>query len=114
MQPTGPQNVIAGDEDYGTSLPQTQVDETNLNIVKNLAKFSKTKEFSKLKEHLENRIAFYQGNLPDGRPINTVKVSDIDGMWMISNAVIGEMKAIIDIYEMAAEEVKNATNASGA
>lgn len=110
MQPTGAQNVIVGDEDFGTSLPETRVDETQLNIIKNLAKFSKTREFQKLKEHLESRIKFYQSNLPDGRPISDIDLDQMGTAWSISNAVIGEMQAIIDVYEGSAEEVKNATD----
>ena len=96
------QNGIVGDN-MGMDLPQTQVPKKDLSVEKNMAKFSKTKEYEALKEHLESRIGFYQGFLPDGRPINS-QVPTAE-QWAIANAIIGEFRAVIDVYESAAENV---------
>ncbi|SRR6266536_4267017 len=92
-------------------LPTTQVPERDLTTEKNAAKFSRTKEFKTLKEHLEARIAFYQTFLPDGRTLE--QVSDIDdielgGHWRSANLVIKECRMIIDSYEKAQEVVEGA------
>lgn len=95
---------IIGD-DYGTSLPEMAVDKVEMMEEKKAARFSKTAEFKKLKEHLESRIEFYQQYLPDGRPVNSqAKPED----WIIANTVIGEFKAIINAYELARETLKDA------
>lgn len=97
-----PQNGIVGDSDYGTKLPEVSIDREVLLEEARMAKFSKTKEFKKLKDYAESRIAFYQQQLPDGRPVassNDVTVED----WRVANSVIGEFKALLNEYEMAAE-----------
>lgn len=99
----GPQNALIGDQDFGTTLPKTQVEEQDLAAERKAAKFSKTKEFKELKAHIEQRIAFYQTQLPNGDPV--VKATTTD--WVVANLVIAEFKAIIDAYERAAEAVKN-------
>lgn len=108
MDQSGPQNVVMGGEDP-TNIPQTQVDEEQLNLEVNLAKFSKTKEYQKLKEHFENRIAFYQTYLPGGDAViaNKLSVEETGRMWAVANIVIGEMKAVLAIYEGANETVTN-------
>lgn len=100
------QNAIIG-EAYGTDLPETSVPKDELDNERNLAKFSKTKEFQRLKQHLEDRIEYYQGFLPDGRPIDSVTKGDREGSWVIANAIIGELKFIINRYEAAQEVIKN-------
>lgn len=99
----GAQNAIT--EDYGTELPQTQVEETDLNIERNAAKFSKTKEFQALKDHLKQRIKFYQTQLPDGKPVTEAKIED----WKVANLVIAEFQAVLDFYENARQVVENAS-----
>lgn len=89
------------DEDYGTNLPETQLDEQALTVERKLARFSKTSEFQKLKEHLEERIAFYQGYLPDGRAAVSLRPSELGEMWIVANAVIGEFQAVLGAYEQA-------------
>lgn len=73
---------------------------------KQMAAFSTTKEFKRLKEHLESRIAFYQSFLPDGRDVSgSVPTPE---QWAIANGIVGEFKLIINTYLQAAEAVKNA------
>ena len=99
------ENGIIGNNS-GIDLPLTQVDTQVLDEEKKMAKFSKTEEFKRLKEHLDERITFYQTFLPDGRPLNAdVKAEN----WVIANAIIGELKGIIMAYEQANQVVKDAT-----
>lgn len=101
-QPSG----IIGDAD--TTLPQTTVPEEELTNELNLAKFSKTKEYAKLKEHLESRIEFYQTFKPDGTLIATEKIDLTD--WKIANTVIAEFQGILKVYENAREVVDEKRN----
>lgn len=96
------QNSIIGDS-YGTDLPKTQVPEQDLVQEKKMARFSKSKEFQVLKKHLEERIAYYQVFLPDGRPVTNGVTGD---EWIIANTIIGEFQAIIAAYENARAAVK--------
>lgn len=99
------QNGIIGNNS-GIDLPLTQVDTQVLDEEKKMARFSKTDEFKRLKEHLDERITFYQTFLPDGRPLNSdVKAEN----WVIANAIIGELKAIIMAYEQANQVVADAS-----
>lgn len=102
----GPQNGIIGDS-YGTDLPSLQVDKDVLAEEKAKARFSKSKEFKRLKEQMEARIEFYQKALPDGRALTAVDTTERGNMWVIANAVIGEFNMLIADYENAAEVTKN-------
>jgi hypothetical protein len=97
------QNGIVG-ESFATDIPQTNMPEQDLQDEKRMAKFSRTKEFGVLKAHLEDRIAHYQGFLPDGRHVTEKSVTGDD--WIIANTIIAEFKAVINAYEQAAEIVK--------
>lgn len=101
------QNGIMGDENFGLDLPQTEAVD-DFAAEKRMVKFSKTKEFKQLQEHIEGRILFYQTYLPDGRALTVVPQDERGAMWVVSNAVIGELKALLLAYEQAAETVKNA------
>ncbi len=105
---TGPQNAIPGDE-FGVELPTTRIDELALVNERNMAKFSKTKEFKVLKDYMENRIEFFQKYLPDGRPLTTENVKPDGTDWMVANLVIGEFKSVLNAYAEASEAVRNAT-----
>lgn len=100
-----PQNGIIGD-DFGTSLPELVVNEDSLKVERNMARFSKTAEFKKLKELLEDRIAFYKTHLPDGRPIVGTTPDELAQMWPIANAIIGEFQAILNAYQLANDAVE--------
>lgn len=105
----GPQNGIVGN-DYPTELPQTQVDPNAMDEIAKAAKFSKTTEFKELKKHFESRIDFYKVYLPDGRPVITASMQDRADNWAIANTIIGEFQAVIDVYEKAAETLKDAAS----
>lgn len=100
----GAKNALIG-EDFGTDLPEMQVSEQDLAAEKDMARFSKSKEFKKLKEHLEERIKFYQTYLPDGRALGSTIPTAND--WVVANTVIGEFKAVLGAYEQAREAVEN-------
>lgn len=110
MDDSGPQNAVVGDDNFGTDLPETKAPADELAVEKNMARFSKTKEFKKLKDVIEAKIKFYQEFLPDGRPVNAV--AEISGEelalnWKVANTVIGEFQSILDAYELAKDAVKN-------
>jgi hypothetical protein len=106
----GPQNILLGGS-YGIDLPETEIDKDQLVEERQMAKFSRTKEFKRLKEQMQSRIAFYQSVLPDGRPLTDVDLQERAQQWVIANVVIGEFQRIIDMYEVAAtvtaDKVKN-------
>jgi hypothetical protein len=104
----GPQNGIMGDEDYGLELPQSDVNSEDLREVEKLAKFSKSKEYKRLKEHFDDRISYFQSYLPDGRPVASVPKAELEGMWVAANVIIGEFKSVMAIYEQAEEAIKEA------
>lgn len=108
----GPRNGIVGDEDPGfDALARTEVDPQVMAELSKTARFSKTAEYKALKEYWEQRIAFYQTYLPDGKPVGASELTDeeLGHRWRSANVIIGEFKAQEAIYEQAAEEVKNAT-----
>lgn len=100
------QNAIIGDNDYGTSLPETTIDTDSLAIEKKAAKFSRTAEYKRLKEHMDARVKFYQTFLPDGRAIITGSKDEQIAAWDRANCVIAEFTEIMNFYETAQEMVK--------
>lgn len=102
----GPTNGIIGDS-FGIDLPQVNVDKASLDEEKAMARFSKSKEFKKLKEIMQARIDFYQKALPDGRPLTAVEAKERAELWVIANAVIGEFNMVLSAYENAKEVTKN-------
>lgn len=88
---------------FDTELPAEHLAEE-----KEMAKFSKSKEFKKLQDHLESRIEFYQLFLPDGRPVESVSQQERIEMWPVANAIIKELSLIINAYNQAAEVVRDA------
>ena len=111
MQETGAQNAITGDIADITELPVTQVSDQDLQNEKNMAKFSKSKEFKVLKDHIESRIKFFQTQMPDGTPTVTKPLEELVAHWKVANLVIGEFQAILDAYENAQKVVNDARRA---
>ena len=100
-----PQGIVG--DSHPTQLPQTQVDPRQLEEEQKMARFSKSAEFKRLKGHLEQRIEFYQTFLPGGDAVTAKNKTDLDGMWMVANSIVGELKSIIAAYEQAAEAAKD-------
>jgi hypothetical protein len=98
---------IVGDE-FGTELPQTKLDDQALRELQSAARFSKTKEYKKLEEHIERRIAFYQSHLPGGTPVVEVSAKERDAYWIAANVIIPEFRALLDTYSNAQEAVREA------
>jgi hypothetical protein len=103
----GPQNAVMGDDNYGTDLPQTVIPDAELQEVKSMASYAKGKEFQRIKASFEQRIAYYQQFLPDGRPVKEIDPELAGRMWPLANAIIGELQYVIGIYE-SAEDALNA------
>lgn len=102
----GPQNGIVGD-DFGIDLPETQIDTTSLDEEKKAARYSKSEEFKKLRAHMEDRISFYQSQLPDGRPLTDAGKNPSLNDWVVANTLIAEFRAVIGYYDQARETVDN-------
>lgn len=98
------QHGIIG-EDFGTELPVTNQDEAILLEEQKLARFSKTKEYRRLKEHLEQRIEYYQTYLPTGESVAGANPEKLGLNWAVANAIIAEFNAVISAYEGAREAV---------
>lgn len=90
---------------FQTELPQAEIAKELLTEEKQKAKFSRTKEFAALKNHLNERMDYYKAFLPDGRPVVGADVTPED--WKVANVIIGEFQAVINAYEQANEAVKN-------
>lgn len=103
---------IIGDG-YGTDLPEMTVAEQDLTTERNAAKFSRTAEFRRLKDHLEQRMEFYRSYMPDGTPVTSVPAAERGQQWAVANLVITEFRAVIAAYENASEVVKEATKRHG-
>lgn len=101
---SGAQNAIVGELDEPTRIPETQVPEQSLEEERKLAKYSQSQEFKRLQKFLEARIQFYQGFLPDGRPIDATPVKSED--WRVANAIIKEFNLVLSEYENARQVVK--------
>ena len=111
MADTGAQNVVVGDVSEVTELPVTKVSDQDLQNEKNMARFSKTKEFKVLKEHIEGRIKFFQTQMPDGTSTIMQPTEELINHWKVANLVIGEFQAILDAYENAQKVVDDASRA---
>ena len=100
-----PQNIIMGDG-TGVELPQMEVEDTTLAEEKKMAKYSRSAEFKKIQEWCEQRITFYQTFLPNGAEVG-LDVAPTAEDWRVANRVIGELKALINSYEIATQAVKD-------
>lgn len=99
-----PQNGILGDA-MGIDLPQATPDENSLNEEKNKARYSKSKEFKQIRAYCQDRINFYQTKLPNGAEVGLDVVPSTED-WRVANRVIGEFKALMNIYDTAREVVE--------
>lgn len=107
---TGPTNAIVGDLDSPLDLPETQVKDEFLQEEKRLARYSKTKEFKRLKEYFEGRIKFFQTYLPNGDAIAAQDPKEMVNQWVVANLIIGEFKNVLNTYENAKEVVSKSEN----
>lgn len=98
-------NGLVGDGNYGTDIPQSQTpDEKDLSEEKKIAKYSKSKEFQRIKEYMQGRIDFYQKFLPTGEDVSSsVKPED----WVIANTLIKEFTVFTKSYDTIAQAVED-------
>lgn len=102
-------SINAITDNYDIDLPDTEIPEQDLIEERKAAKFSRTKEYQELKQHLEQRIMFYQTFLPDGSPIaSNADMAELGMKWAVANAIIAEFTAVLTAYENARDVVKNA------
>lgn len=95
-------------DESGFAPLQTQVDEDQLKVERAMAKFAQHPEFKRIKQHFEERKIFYRTYLPDGRALTDVSNEERGQMWLVANAIIGELDSILTSYELASEAVKSA------
>lgn len=110
----GPQNALPPDTgDYGTRLPTTDPVEQDLTVERNMAKFSKTKEFLTLKKVIEARIKHHTKYSPGAGGSAGVAFRDMPNeergyRTLAADLVIEELEGIISAYEQATDIVKDA------
>lgn len=102
-----PNNAIIGDS-TGVELPVSQVEDDQLVEEKKMARYSKTAEFKRIQEYCEERIEFFQRYMPSGVAITDIPKAERDAYWVAANVIINEFKLLTNIYENAAEAVKDA------
>lgn len=103
----GPQNGIVGDE-FGTDLPETQVDERELKEAEKVSKYSRSHEYKKLKASWEATIERYKTHLPDGRPVtmNDLDLEELGRRWIVANTIIAELTSVMNYYENADQTIE--------
>lgn len=101
-----PNNGIIGDN-TGVDLPQMEPEADTLAEEKKMAKYSRSAEFGRIKQFCEERIAFYQTSLPDGRDVRTGSLPTPQD-WVVANAIIAEFQALLNSYQIASDAVKDA------
>ena len=106
-----PQNAIIGDL-TGVDLPQLVPDEKDLAEEKNMARYSKTKEFKRIQDHFNERISFYQKYLPNGADVG-LDVRPTPEDWSVANRIIGEFNLVINMFEQATEAVERDLEENG-
>lgn len=106
---SGPSNAIMGD-DTGTDLPQKPEDEEAINDLKRKAKYSRSKEYSELRQKAQERVEFYQRFLPNGQPVGTASKGDVERKWELANIIIAEFQQLFSEHENAAQLLKEEYN----
>lgn len=106
MNPHDSQNAIIGG-DGGIDLPQKPLDKEILIEEKKMARYSKTAEFKRIQQHCKERIKFYQEKLPNGLEVGLDVVPSTED-WRVANRIIGELKLLMNMYEVARTVVEEA------
>ncbi len=106
----GAQNGIVGDYS-SVDLPEVTPDDSFLNEEKKKAKYSRSAEFKQIKEYCEAKIGFYQTYLPNGAEVG-LEVAPTTEDWRVANRLIAEFKGLMNIYQTAADAVKDASEGS--
>ena len=106
----GPQNVMKGDRDLSTvDIPETKIPEEVLQEERKMAKYSRTAEYKRFAEFMEDRIKFYQSFLPNGTPLRDADPKvDLGQQWRVANTVIAEFRGVLNAYQQSKEIVEDA------
>ena len=99
-------NGILGDSS-GIDLPQMEQNQDDLVEEKKMARYSKTDEFKRIQKHCQERIGFYQKYLPNGSEV-ALDVRPTAEDWAVANRVIGELKLLMNMYDIATDAVNDA------
>lgn len=98
------QRGIIGDNSF--DLPVAEIPQDELKEERKMARYAKSAEFKRLREHMEERINFYQTQLP-GTSIEGMSYSEMGMRWQVANSIIMELRMILDTYDQISEVVKN-------
>lgn len=103
-----PSNAIIGDVQpiELPQMPNSEHEEALLELRKK-AKYSRSKEFADLREHMEARINFYKSFLPGGIPIVNIDETERGKYWAVADLVITELQQVIDGYQSAETLLKD-------
>ena len=74
---------------------------------KQMARFSKSREFQRLKTFIDSRIAFYETQLPTGATGEIKDYAKLGQDWAVASRIVGEVKALLGAYESAGDGVKS-------
>ena len=106
MTESGAQNVMVGDADGPTQLPETRVDPGVLKEERKMANYSQSEEFTRLRTFIEARGEFFRRHLPDGRRIQDVSKKERDEYWVASCVIVSEIENILGEYDQARKAVQ--------
>lgn len=104
------QHGIVGDDNFGTDLPQTTVNEDVLEpSVQRAADFARSGEYKRLKEAMESRIEYWQAYTPGAdNPVMYRDLNNDERGWrsLVADVLISEFRSIFAAYEQAIEETQ--------
>lgn len=101
----GPDNIFMGDNDMGIDLPQAEVNQDALIEEKKMARYTKTAEFKRIREHFEAKTAYYQQFLPGNIAPENITEEERGKYWAVANIIIKEFQEVINMYENAKDAV---------
>lgn len=93
-------------EGSSIDLPIQQIDDEAKKQELAITKLTESKEWKELRKHFESRKEFYRSFLPGGGEVKDVSLEEAGKMWMVANAIIAELDAVIVTYEEIAKSVR--------
>jgi hypothetical protein len=105
---TGAQNAVLGDQDLPLELPQSSADADGRAEERQMAKYSESEEYRRIKDHLQDRIKFFQKYFPGGQPVKVLPVAEREAYWVAACVITDELQSIINDYDQIREGVKKA------
>lgn len=91
-----------GIPDSFTRLPETVIDQKEVDDEQKAIKYLKSTEWKMIKDHLEGRKDFHRRHLPNGVGVNETPLTEaeIGRRWMVADGIITEIDAIINSFEV--------------